>query len=144
VDSHRTDSAVAESEQLTRFLLDKRDFDLIHRTVKPRAFIPWYSRERSSFEHSVFRTETLTEDETWKAGIDVAQQRGLGLLGRADLAASQVYDLGLAVHVDEPPPYHACIVGWPAGEDGEAAAARKLLAQQLAATARLVLVLRAA
>jgi hypothetical protein len=144
VDGPGSGPEIDEQERISRFLLDKREIDRATSSARPRAFDPWYSRERSRFECSVSRTQSLSEKAIWDIGAGVAHERDKTLMGRADISVSRVRTLGLSVDPDEPPPHHACILGWPEGDDPEAKADRRLLAEQLAAAALLVLVLRAA
>lgn len=94
--------------------------------------------------YRVFRTKTLSEKLIWEIEHDVAEPRRKQLLGPADIPTSQIRAFGLSVDPDEPPKNHVCIIGWPEGDDPDAKADRRLLAEQLAAAAKLTLVLRAA
>jgi hypothetical protein len=59
---------------------------------------------------SVFRTSGLREYEIWELGGSL---RAKLCWGRADIAAGDVSETGLAVAADDIPPRHANIVGWP-------------------------------
>jgi hypothetical protein len=59
---------------------------------------------------SVFRTSGLSENEIWSIGESL---RPRPLLGRADIRAGSVYEVGLSIDVDNDPPRHANIVDWP-------------------------------
>jgi hypothetical protein len=84
-------------------------------------------------ETSVFRISNLSDNEIWEIGTsEVAQKRGLPLLGRADISAFHVFDKNLKVIPDNKPPRHANIVGWP-----EEKSEQKLIAMELAENAQL-------
>lgn len=81
---------------------------------------------------SVFRISGLSEAEIWDIGENVGRQRDKALLGRADIEALPVYEVGLFIDPDDTPPRHANIIGWP-DEDS----AIKLAALELAKKAQL-------
>ncbi len=90
---------------------------------------------------SVFDTESLSENEVWRIGEEVAVERfevtqaQPTLYARADISSEAVTRRRLRVLKDEPPPRHRSIEGWPtdAKED------QKLIAIELAADASLAL-----
>lgn len=123
-------STVAADEVLARFLLSSRQFSREFRRAKADAFIP-----HPHAELSAFRTNDLTDEAIWSLGLTVAEPSGKTLHGRAELVCGAVRDLGFEVVVDEPPPRHASITGWPRNDKG----AQRLRALELAAVARLVL-----
>lgn len=118
---------VNEHELLARFILFSKWFrsDL---TVKPEAFMP-----HPHVDLSVTRHQSLTENEIWAIGHNVANVRKLRFYGRADIRASDV--LRQSLKVKSAPvlnnPNHANILGWP-----EQKPAQKIIALQLAASAK--------
>lgn len=119
---------VSPEENLTRYILHKNHFSTLYKRVKYTAFLP-----TSNGETSVFRTSNLSDNEIWKIGdIEVAQKRGLPLLGYADILAFQVLSENLKVIPDNIPLRHANIVGWP-----EEKSEQKLIAMELAENAQL-------
>jgi hypothetical protein len=86
---------------------------------------------------SVFRIDGLQLEEIWEIGqrevID-AMCQPKRLHGIADVKVSTVQKNDLEVEPDNIPPRHANIIGWP-----EEKAQRMLIAQELAAEAKLVL-----
>lgn len=82
---------------------------------------------------SVFRISSLSENEIWEIGSrEVAQKRGIPLLGRADISAFHIMDNNLKLILDNNPPRHANITGW-SSEKSE----QKLIAMELAENAQL-------
>lgn len=118
---------VTDDEWLARFLLFsgwiRRD-----QSIRPDAFIPhpWP-------DLSVTRHLDLLDAELWQIGQTVAEQRPATLYGRADVQAFAVTRLYLHIVPTPEPRNHASITGWPADKP-----AQKILAQQLAASARFV------
>lgn len=119
---------VSPEENLTRYILQKSHFSILHKKVKYAAFMPLPHGETS-----VFRISNLSDSEIWKIGdIEVAQKRGGPLLGRADISVFQVLNKNLKVVPDNIPPRHANIIGWP-----EEKSEQKLIAMELAENAQL-------
>ena len=117
-------------EPLVRYLFDSSHFAAQIGRVKPRALEPHFSGTTS-----VFMTQGLDNEEIWAlADREVTPMRGKSAIARADLQASHIQRVGLALQPDETPPRHANIVGWPTEKDQI-----KLRAQELAALASLVL-----
>lgn len=78
----------------------------------------------------------LSEEQIWRLARDfVSTPTGRPLYARADIPALAVFELSLNIYPDEPPPRHANLVGWPPEKH-----ARMSLAQQLAASATLVVI----
>lgn len=120
---------VNSEENLTRYIFSTNNFSILNKRVKYPAFLP-----DSNGETSVFRTSNLSDTEIWKIGdSEVAQKRGVPLLGRADISTFQVLIQNLKVIPDNIPPRHATIIGWPEKSK------QKLLAIELAANAQLYL-----
>ena len=86
-------------------------------------------------ETSVFCISDLSDNEIWNIGdCEVAQKRGLPLLGRADISAFHILKQNLKLIQDNIPPRHANIVGWPPEKSEQ-----KLIAIELAENAQLYL-----
>jgi hypothetical protein len=122
---------VAAEEILARYILQSSHVRRSNSTVKPDAFIP-----PANLLLSVTRHLQATENELWSIGDDVAHQTGRTLYGRADLRAElfakQFLVVGKAPVLGNP--NHANVSNWPADK-----AAQKIIAQELAAAAALVL-----
>lgn len=119
---------VSPDENLSRYILQKNHFSILHQRVKYAVFLP-----APNGETSVFRISNLSDNEIWEIGDnEVAQKRGGPLLGRADISAFHVLDKNLKVIPDNNPPRHANIVGWP-----EEKSEQKLIAIELAERAQL-------
>lgn len=125
-------SAVSTEESLGRYLLYSAYYSSSKNSVKPRAFLP-----PSDLRLSVFRIDDLQLEEIWEMGqkkVIAAMLQPRKLLGIADIKASKVQENELEVEPDNIPSRHANIIGWP-----EEKAQRMLIAQKLAAEAKLVL-----
>ncbi|MEW5816560.1 MAG: hypothetical protein AB1798_14350 [Spirochaetota bacterium] len=119
---------VNPEEYLARYILHKSQFSAINQRVKYSAFLPAPNEETS-----VFRISNLSDSEIWRIGDrEVAQKRGLPLLGRADISAFKVLSKNLKIIPDNTPPRHANIVGWP-----EEKSERMSIALELAENAQL-------
>lgn len=81
---------------------------------------------------SIFDTEKLGDHSVWQIGRDVAIDRTLR--ARADIVTSLAEGKGLTLLVDEPPPRHRNLTGWPPVTQKED---QKLIAMELAAVALL-------
>lgn len=123
---------VADEEVLARFVLTKKHVPKAGGGVKAEAVMP-YSR----VQLSVIRHRDLGEDELWRTGDEVAQQRRakegreFPLVGRVDFLASVARVRMLEVVPAEGPDLprnHADVIDWPAAKD-----AQMSLAQQIAA-----------
>ena len=117
---------------LTRLAFSKRWLVTIGEEFKfrPRAFMP-YRRDRHQPELSIFRIDDLTDREVWEHVTKHARRPGRDLHGRADFRLSDADVPALRLVLDETPPRHGNLVGWPEDKDGQLA-----LAQELAAIAR--------
>jgi len=115
------------SEDLSKFIFNKSQFSSSNKRVKYSVFIPPSNRRLS-----VFRSTDLSENEVWEIGNAIGIERKLTLLARADIRVASVTKTGLEIDVDDIPPRHANIVGWP-DEDSEI----KLKAMELAENAQL-------
>ena len=111
---------------VSRYILSRSQFSV--NRVKPAAFLP-----PDDGRLSVFGIDGLFEAGIWSIGMTwVAQPRGATLYARADVASSAVEDSGLRVDVDNTPPRHANVIGWP-----DEKSAQKLKAGILAEAASL-------
>ncbi len=81
---------------------------------------------------SIFDTENLSDESVWRIGREIAIDRLIH--ARADIATSLALAQGLNLVIDEPPPRHRNLDGWPPASQKED---RKLIAMELAAAALL-------
>ena len=118
-------SAVADEEQLARFILYSKWIRSSDQTARPDAFIP-----HPYPDLSVTRHLNLSEEALWKAGQHVADARPATLYGRADIYAAAARRQHLKIDPAPVPknPNHANITGWP-----EDKPAQKIIALELAA-----------
>lgn len=121
---------IANTELISRFILDKSQIRSSDKTVKHNAFLP----QRNS-QLSVYRTNGLSENEIWAiADQFVAQPRQKAVIARADLPAAAIVEAGLQLNpTDLPHPRHANVVGW-----AESSSENRLTAIKLAAKAHLI------
>ncbi|HET6881894.1 MAG TPA: hypothetical protein VFI31_17140 [Pirellulales bacterium] len=121
---------VSDDELLARYILQSSHIRGSDRSLKPDAFIPHPHTDLSVTRHFM-----ATEEELWSAGLDVATARGKTFYGRGDFSAATC--LGQRLNVEAAPlpnnPNHANVRGWPAEKP-----LQKIIAQQIAATARFV------
>lgn len=121
--------SIDPSDPICRFIVDKRHFSSANNRVKPNAFLPEPTRQTS-----VFLIKSLSEDAIWTIGESALGQSERVPRGRAQLTASDVAEVHLQLLVDNPPPRHAIIAGWPSEKDGQ-----KALAIELASRSQLIL-----
>lgn len=123
--------SVADSETLSRFVLDRSAIRSSDGTVKHTAFLP----PKANPTVSVYRTTDLVDANIWSIGREfVGVPRQKTVLGRADVLARAVRAQGLDVQpTTEPHPRHANIINWP-GDTID-----RLIAVKLAQQSRLVL-----
>lgn len=120
---------VGDDERLSRFVFDKRHFDVGRAQVKFRAF-------HDQDELSVLRSAGLSEFDIWTYGDTTATStQRPEIFARGDFLASVLTGLSLGVRSDEPPKRHAVVVGWPTRDNKDA---RKQRAIDLAVKAILV------
>ena len=122
-----TPPPVADAEWLARFILFAK-WLRADRTVRPDAFIPhpWPNL-------SVTRRLGLDEEELWRIGQNVADQRSLPLYGRADVRARAIRKHRLDIQPTPEPRNHVNITGWPKEKP-----AQKITAQEIAAAATFI------
>jgi hypothetical protein len=99
---------VKSDENLSRYIIQSNQIRTSDKTVKYTAFMP-----APNGKTSVFRTSGLQEEDIWEIGNNVAVQRQRNLYGRAEVAAGQVFDVGLHIEADDVPPRHANLTDWP-------------------------------
>ena len=122
---------VADEESLARFL---NAFNLFNASglIRPAAFMPHKG------EVSVFRLNQNASKELWETGEKhLKLPKGRQIHGAAFIGAVAVRRSSLDVEAKEPPPKHANIVGWQAGDKAMAKARNKELAILLAQQAEL-------
>lgn len=123
------DPIISPTEEITRYLLHKRQIISTKNKVRYNVFLPDHNGETS-----VFRISTLGDEQIWKIGREiVADPQQKTVKGRADFAVARVYDVELSIDPDTTShELHANIVGWPEGR-----AEKKLIAIKLADKATL-------
>jgi len=125
-------SIVSPKESLGRYLSQRTHYSTTKNSVKPQAFMP-----PLDLRLSVFRIDGLQLEEIWEIGqkkvMDAMHQLKV-LYGIADVKVSKVQENNLKVDPDNRPPRHANIIGWPEEKEKQ-----KIIAQELAAEAKLVL-----
>jgi len=119
--------------KIARFLTSSGHFSVEKNLVKPNAFMPMLNLQESVLETSIFKINNLNDDDIWKLATDnIVGKTGRTLHGRAELEEQAVLGIGLDVKVDDRPPRHGTIRGWP-----EKKSERKLLAIKLASASKL-------
>ena len=121
---------VKSTENISRFVFSSKHIRKSDNTVKYAAFL-----SRVDGDTSVFRTSGLSGEMIFEIVQNVFQDGEIERYkGRADLKASVIFNKGLSVIPEEPPPKHANITNWPIDESK-----RKEIALELAAEAQLYL-----
>lgn len=117
------------SENISRYILTKRQYSQLNKCVKYGAYLP-----AQNGEASVFRTDNLNDIDIWSIGKDyVAIPRKKKLYARGDSIAINIFNTGLMLKQDTVPhPLHANIIEWPAEKDEQ-----KMLAIEIANNATL-------
>ena len=132
----RLPSALGSNESLARCLYQRNHFKVETHSVLPKAFEP----PSSNLRLSVFRICGLHIRDVWtylQTNAINKMPQPPTFYGIADITVSVVQATGLTVDPDDTPPRHASIVGWPEGDTNKSK--RKLLSQELASKAKLVL-----
>lgn len=115
---------VDPEEQISRYLLRPKLFDISTKTVFAQAFNPpRMAPECPVRQTSVYRTEGCHEQEIWEIGdeyVTKLHRQHFPVLARADLTAKHILNRSLQIvpHPD-PHPRHADIEGWPSDEETE-------------------------
>jgi len=119
-------NVISPNEVVARYLLSSSHYSVNNARVKPRAFEPSPKDQCTS----VFRIDELSESEIWEIGTRfVAEPSDRRLHARADITVSNVLNLNLSIHPDEPPIRHALITGWSNEKHIRMAKAQELAAQ---------------
>lgn len=111
---------VAPSETISRFVCSRKNMAPAHLRVKRKEFMP----SGTPLGVSIFRTTGLDDSSVWAIGHEAIVDRAV--LGRGDLSAGAVYDVGLSFDPDDVPPRHANIIGWPDEKEDQIALALQL------------------
>lgn len=114
---------VDRSETLSRFVVSSRHIRKSNETVKADAFVPHPYEELS-----VNRDREATDEETWQAGIVVAQKLRRALHGRADVLAAtyQSQQLTTVAAPLSDNPNHANVCKWPPGKPEQILKAKEI------------------
>jgi len=109
-------------------LTSKNHFSTERNEVKQAAFLP-----PPDLKLSVFDIMHLSELHIWAIGKKyVCEPQGKTLYGRGQFPVSTAVGVGLKVEVDNTPPRHANLYGWPQEKSEQ-----KIVALQLAKQAEL-------
>lgn len=127
LDGRRGRGRPEERPPLTRLAFSKR---LLRRSngqlqFRPRAFLP-YQRGTHPPELSVFRIDGLDDMGVWEHVAKHAHRPGRNLHGRTDFLLQDLDTSILKPELDETPPRHGNIVGWPRDADDQLALAQNL------------------
>ena len=128
-------TTVGSTESIARYLTHSNHYHRQDQTVSWRAFKP-----PQDLRLSVFRIDGLSTENIWEIGqVNVVERMTPpgNLHGVGKIQASDVRELHLDIDPDNSPSRHACIVGWPEGDEEKHK--RMSLAQELAAVTTLVL-----
>lgn len=111
------------SETLSRFVVSSRHIRKSNATIKADAFVPHPYEELS-----VNRDKSATDEETWEAGLVVAQKLGRTLHGRADALASTYHSQDLTTVAAPIPenPNHVNVCKWPLGKPEQILKAKEI------------------
>ncbi len=108
---------------LARFLTSRSYFSAATGNVKSSGFMP-----PTDLRLSVFRITGLSSSDVWQIGrTHVARPPDRNVHARADFHTRSVSEVGLRLELDNIPPTHASVTGWPTEKS-----ARKLCALELA------------
>lgn len=117
-------SELPDSATLSRFLFTDRHYRVLPSPrVRPEAFTP-----PPDGRLSVFMTTGLDEYTIVVIGRDVGAARGKSLHGRADITAMVCREARLSLDVDNDPPRHTNVTGWPP-DKADIKATTQILAQ---------------
>lgn len=106
---------------ITRFIYSKSHIRRSEHRPKPGAFLP-----PPDLRTSILQTLGLVPTEIWERGRNLRSDKTLR--GRADLTTLDVAAVGeLKVDIDNVPPRHGDIVGWPELKDAQVSLAQDLV-----------------
>ena len=88
--------------------------------LRPAAFLPYHGTM------SVFRIDGLDETQIWKHLAAHASRPDRRFHGRGDFRLSDLAGRPLKLDLDDTPPRHGNVIGWPAAKDRRLALAREL------------------
>lgn len=120
------DLAPEAGNRLARYLTQKGHYSRPANLPTPRAFLP----APETGETSVFLIDGLDEESIWAIAenhIVPTLRAGRRIHGRADVPRTSVEIVGLRLVVDNDPPRHANVVGWPAEKDEQLSLAQELI-----------------
>jgi hypothetical protein len=124
--------SLGEEALLTRFLRHSSHFKILKNEVRSSAFMP-----PADLRLSVFHITGIFEIEIWKLGEGIVASPDAELHARGDIEVKAVISIpkcGLQIELDNDPPRHAAICGWPQEKSKQ-----KEIALQLAKLASLKL-----
>ncbi len=88
--------------------------------LRPAAFMPYRG------ELSVFRIDGLDDGEVWEHVAVHARRPGRRMHGRGDFLVADIRGDALKLNLDDSPPRHGNLIGWPAERHEQLALAREL------------------
>jgi len=114
---------VDDDELLARYIVNSNEYRKSDHTIKPKLFMPY-----KLVALSVNRHRESNEQEIWKIGSQVAEERNRTLYGRADITALSCRIEPLEVQPEPLPgnPNHADIIGYPSKKEDQQSLALKL------------------
>ncbi len=121
--------SISSSENLTRYIFQKKYYRPSNNTIKYNAFLP----NPNNGDTSVFRISNLSDNEIWNIGKNIRYDKIV--IGRADIIASIVLSKNLKIIPSEPLRHHADISDWPNNRSEQI-----MIATELAEEAKLYLV----
>ena len=102
-------AAVLYEEFVSRYVVYKgnirQDGSIRHQEIWPD--------EKRGYKTSIFRIDGLPDNAIWALGDHHVGTDQRPVLARLDLNARTIYEQALNFEVDNTPPRHANIVGWP-------------------------------
>ena len=111
---------IVPDDPISHFLTHKSQFSRQNQRVKVSAFLPRKNSNASErFETSVFVIRSLAERRIWQVGEAFVAKKNSTIYGRADFNASSVELSKLTLVMDNDPPRHGNIVGWPLDKDSQ-------------------------
>jgi hypothetical protein len=126
VSRHALGDQPADLEITSRYLRSSGHYVASKSRVKPQAFMPALSDNKTS----VFRVQGLTEGQVWCLGeAFLMLPPHKALVARAEISVAHIRSVNLQVRPTEPPPRHADITDWPIEKHEAMSRAQELAAE---------------
>jgi hypothetical protein len=108
------------NDPITSFLQHTSQFSRTRKRIKSGVFLPRPNTKAAGrLETSVFLISNLSESQIWRIGEIYVAKKTRTIHGRADLPASAVEKAMLTLVLNNIPPRHANILGWPPEKDSQ-------------------------